>query len=155
MEREPSMSYTPPEANERAVSDSSSRPMEREPSMSYTPPEANERAVSDSSSRPMEREPSMSYTPPVANERAELKDISFVIDGLEDTSCSTDNSPSAAFTRSGEQAELKRARGVRDPAYQREILQNRKIVWHADKGIWVSQKAPGGFDTVIEATMEV
>ena len=129
--------------------------MEREPSMSYTPPEANERAVSDSSSRPMEREPSMSYTPPVANERAELKDISFVIDGLEDTSCSTDNSPAAAFTRSGEHAELKRARGVRDPAYQREILQNRKIVWHADKGIWVSQKAPGGFDTVIEATMEV
>ena len=77
------------------------------------------------------------------------------VDGLEDTSCSTDNSPSAAFTRSGEQAELKRARGVRDPAYQREILQNRKIVWHADKGIWVSQKAPGGFDTVIEAMMEV
>ena len=111
--------------------------------------------MSDSSSRPMEREPSMSYTPPVANERAELKDISFVIDGLEDTSCSTDNSPAAAFTRSGEQAELKRARGVRDPAYQREILQNRKIVWHADKGIWVSQKAPGGFDTVIEATTEV
>jgi hypothetical protein len=38
---------------------------------------------------------------------------------------------------------------------QREILQDRKKVWHADKGIWVSQKAPGGFDTVVEATTEV
>ena len=26
---------------------------------------------------------------------------------------------------------------------------------HTDKGIWVSQKAPGGFDTVIEVTTEV
>ena len=63
----------------------------------------------------MEREPSVSYTPQVANERAELKGISFVIDDLEDTSFSTDILPAAVYVHSGEQAELKRARGVRDP----------------------------------------
>jgi len=56
---------------------------------------------------------------------------------------------------SGEEEEIKRARGVRDPAYQHEILQNQKIGWHSDKGIWVYQKEPGGFDTVVETTTEV
>ena len=92
---------------------------------------------------------------PMANERAELKDTSFVLNVLEDPSCSTDNSSVAAYARSGEQAELKRARGVRDPACQREILANRKIVWHADKGIWVELDAPGGSDQNVEATTEV
>jgi hypothetical protein len=103
----------------------------------------------------MEREPSLSYTPPVPNERAELKGTSFVLNDLQDTSCSTDNSSVAAYARSGEQAELKRARGVRDPAYQHKILANRKIVWHPDKGIWVYLDAPGGSDTIVEATTEV
>jgi hypothetical protein len=97
----------------------------------------------------------MSYTPPVANERAELNDTSIVLNDLEDTTCPTDNSSVVAYARSSEQAELKRARGVRDPAYQREILANRKIMWHADKGIWVYLDAPGGSDTIVEATTEV
>ena len=71
------------------------------------------------------------------------------------TSYPTDNSSVPAYVRSSEQAELKRARGVRDPAYQREILANRKIVWHADKGIWVELDAPEGSDTVVEATTEM
>ena len=97
----------------------------------------------------------MSYTPPVANEHAKLKGTSFVLNDLQDTSYSSDNSSVAAYARSGEQAELKRARGVRDPAYQREILANRKIVWHADKGIWVYLDAPGGSDTIVKTTTEV
>jgi hypothetical protein len=103
----------------------------------------------------MERETSMSYTPQVTNEHTELKGISFVTDDLGDTSCSTDNAPVTTYTRSGEQTELKRARGVRDTSYQCEILQDRKIVRHDDKGIWVSQKTPCGFDMVAEATTEV
>jgi hypothetical protein len=74
----------------------------------------------------MGREPSVSYTPQVANERTELKGISFVIDDLEDTSCSTDIAPAAAYVRSGEQAELKRARGVRDPT--RDIARSEESV---------------------------
>jgi hypothetical protein len=92
---------------------------------------------------------------PVANERAELKDTSFVLNVFEDTSYPTDDSSVPAYAQSGEQAELKRARGVRDPAYQREILANRKIVWHADKGIWVELDAPGGSDQDVEATTDV
>jgi len=92
---------------------------------------------------------------PVANERTELKGTSFVLNVFEDTSYPTDNSSVPAYVRSSEQAELKRARGVRDPAIQREILANRKIVWHADKGIWVELDAPEGSDTVVEATTEM
>ena len=40
-------------------------------------------------------------------------------------------------------------------AVQHEILQNQKIVCHPDKDIWVYQKEPGGFDTVVEVTTEV
>jgi len=92
---------------------------------------------------------------PVANEHTDIKDTSFVRNVFEDPSCPTDNSSVAAYVRSSEQAELKRARGIRDPAYQREILANRKIVCHADKGIWVEIDAPGGSDTIVEATTEV
>ena len=109
----------------------------------------------DSPIRTMERESSMSYTPPVPNERAELKDTSFVLNDFQDTSCSTDNSSVPAQARSGEKADLKRVRGVRDPSYQREILANRKIVWHADNGFWVELDAPDGSDTVVEATTEM
>ncbi len=58
--------------------------------------------MGDSPSRPMERELSMSYTPPVDNERAELKDTSFVLNDLQDTSSSTDNSSVTVYARSGE-----------------------------------------------------
>ncbi len=91
---------------------------------------------------------------PVANERTKLKGTSFVLNVFEDTTGPTDNSSVSAYARSGEQAELKRARGVRDPAYHREIVANRKIVWHDDKGIWVDSDEPGS-DTVVEDTTEM
>jgi hypothetical protein len=107
----------------------------------------------NSPSRPKEREISVPCSP-VVTKHAELRTVSFAVDDEEDSRCSTDISP-VSYSHSGEQSELKRARGVRDPAYQREILDNRKIVWHADKGIWVYLDAPGGSDTIVEATTEV
>ena len=108
-------------------------------------------------SRTMEHKLSVTNTPPVTNERTELRDTSIVIDDLEDTSCSTDISPVAFYVGSGVQTELKRARGVRDPPYQREILQGQRPVWKDDRCTWEfsQQKAPGGLDTVVESTTQV
>jgi hypothetical protein len=48
-----------------------------------------------------ELEISMSYTP-VTTEYGELRTVSFVVDDVEDTSCSTDITPVATYARSGE-----------------------------------------------------
>ena len=96
----------------------------------------------------------MSYTPEVTHERADLQGISFSVDDEENELSSTNISP-VAYSRSDGQGELKQARGVRDPSYQRKVLKGRKIVWRADQGLWVYENAPGDFDMVVEATTEV
>jgi hypothetical protein len=95
----------------------------------------------NSPSRPKEREISVPCSP-VVTKHADLRTVSFAVDDDEDSRCFTDNSSVAAYARSGEQAELKRTRGVRVPAFQREILANRKIVWHADQVIWFTLTHP-------------
>ena len=93
----------------------------------------------------------------VAKERTELRGFSVVFDDSGDTSGSTDISPVAVYTRSGEQTELKRARGVRHPAYQCEILQGQRPVWKDDRCTWefTQQKPSSGLDTTVESTTQV
>jgi hypothetical protein len=68
--------------------------------------------VTNHPSRTTDQESSVSSTPQVTDEHKEFKDISFDADDYEDTRCPTDVSPVEA--RSVVQADLKRARGVRD-----------------------------------------
>jgi hypothetical protein len=93
----------------------------------------------------------------VANERTELNGISVVSGDLEDTSWSTDVSPVVVYTRSGEQTELKRDRGVRDSAYHHEILQGRHPVWKDGGCTWefTQQDPSDGIDTAVESTKPV
>ena len=120
-----------------------SRVMEHKASGFYTTQVANERAELKGTQ--------------VANERAELRVISIVCEDCADTSWSTDISPVAVYTRSGEQTELKRARGVRHPTYQCEILQGQRPVWKDDRCTWefTQQKPSSGLDTTVESTTQV
>ena len=93
-------------------------------------------------------ESSVFYTIPVATERARLRDthvanqhgelrgISVISGDLEDTGWNTEISPVAVYTRSGDQAEFKRARGVRDPAYQRQPSSGLDTAVKSTTSVW-------------------